>query len=39
MFKRRVGKTASLSEASVAIVTVLENPGETVSHQVVPITA
>ena len=36
---RHVWKSASLSEASGALATVLENPGETVSHQVVPITA
>ena len=36
---RHVWKSASLSEASGALATVLENPGEIVSHQVVPITA
>ena len=36
---RQAWKSASLSEASGALATVRENPGEIVSHQVVPITA
>ena len=36
---RQVWKSASLSEASGALATVHENPGEIVSHQVVPTTA
>jgi len=36
---RYIWKSASLSEASGALATVRENPGEIVSHQVVPITA
>ena len=36
---RHAWKSASLSEASGALATVHENPGEIVSHQVVPITA
>jgi hypothetical protein len=36
---RYVWKSTSLSEVSGALVTVLENPGEIVSYQVVPITA
>ena len=36
---RHVWKSTSLSEVSGALVTVRENPGEIVSHQVVPTTA